>query len=128
MPSQQSKKYTLGEVSIIVENIDAKLDGIKENVDKQFSGLEQSVEKLSNVLSEMVKYRAEMEGMARSTKYWVGAIVTGIMLVGGYIYKLQLDDLKSTIMTQTRLDDDKTFTKVTDWMEKNYEIRPVIIK
>ena len=117
MPSQQSKKYNVGELSIIVENIDKKVDGINENI-----------EKLSSILSDMLKYKSEMEGMAKATKYWTALIVTFIMAISGVIFKLSLDNIKNSILIQTSRNDDITYGKMTKYIDSKYEIKEVNIK
>jgi ABC-type phosphate/phosphonate transport system permease subunit len=123
MTSQQSKKYTLGEVSIIVENIDSKLDSIKEETKGQFETLGQGMDKLSSALSDMVKYRAEMEGVAQATKYWTALIVTIIMAISGVLFKLTLESIEHNIIAQTNLSDQQQFNKLTEWVDANYEVK-----
>ena len=123
MTSQQSKKYTLGEVSIIVENIDTKLNEIKEETKEQFTSLGKGMDKLSGVLADVVKNKAENDGAIRATKVWITLIVTSIMAVSGFVFKLMLNDITSTIISQTDKNDDETYHKMTEWVNANYQIK-----
>lgn len=87
----KEREYTIGEMSIVVDNVKKEFEKFEDNVDIKFEKLTSSISDLVTAFNQLNEYKSEIQGMMRATIFWTSLVCTVIVSLGVYAINLTID-------------------------------------